>query len=682
MNKKNLETPKRSGNYHDIIAIGIILLLGVIIYSNSYNCSFHFDDAQSIVNNPDIRSLDNVKPILNSGRTRFIPYYTFAINYHFGQLNVRGYHIVNLLIHLINAALVWLITLLLFSTPSLKNNPLVKHKRSIAIITALLFVSHPLATQSVTYIVQRMNSLAALFYLLSLILYIKARITDKSTLPKVGLYIGSFVSAVLAMLSKENSFTLPFAIVLMEVFFLQTKKISIDFKNIKVIALIAVLVCFVVILFITYSSNILQPELPSENNDYRTITSGNYLLTQFSVITKYIQLLFLPINQTIDYDFPLANSFFEIRTLLSFLFIISLLGLAIYLFNKNRLISFGIFWFFLTLSIESSIIPISDLIFEHRTYLPSVGFFLILSTVIYSFLWQKYKYVAIGVLGILILVNSVNTYARNKVWKDDLTLWGDAILKSPNKARPYNNRGHHYAIDLQNYEMAIKDFNMAIQVNPKFYSAYSNIGFAYNNMNRHEDAIEKLNIAISLKSDSPDAFYNRAIAYADLKKYDEAIKDYDRVIKISPNYYKAYNNKGSVYYDLLQYDKALECYNKSVELSPDYSFGYFNIGSTYGMLNNTDLELINYDKAIELNPDYRDAYSKRGQLLYKQKKYEQAIDNFNHVLELQFDNADGYFNRGAAEFYANQKTKACEDWQKALNYGYKPAADLINKYCH
>ena len=139
-------------------------------------------------------------------------------------------------------------------------------------------------------------------------------------------------------------------------------------------------------------------------------------------------MLILPINQNLDYDLPISTGFFEIRTLLSFIFLLSLVATAVVLFNKHRVISFGIFWFFLTVSIESGIIPIDDLIFEHRTYLPSFGFFLILVYCVHFSLWNNYKSVAIGILVGIIGVNSILTFERNKVWESDLTLWSDALL--------------------------------------------------------------------------------------------------------------------------------------------------------------------------------------------------------------------------------------------------------------
>src|SRR5436190_12943720 len=370
---------QESNRAFDSIGLGIVILLGLFIYSNSFECSFHFDDAQNIVNNPKIKNLD-LKALWNFSHTRFVPYLTFAINYQFDKLNVSGYHIINLVIHLLNSCLVWWLTILIFSTPYIRSHSIVKHKRNIAILTTLFFVSHPLATQSVTYIVQRMTSIAAMFYLLSLAFYVKARLTDKESKLRYLLFSFSIISALLAMLSKENAFTLPAAMILIELCFLQIKLREINSRNYRAMILVAAFLVGIAAVIIKYPFGVFKTLPPDYYNDFRTMSSMHYLFTQFGVIVKYIQLLFLPINQNVDYDFQMANSFFELRTFLCFIFLASLISLAVFLINRNRIISFGIFWFFLTLSVESSLVPISDLIFEHRTYLPSFGFFLILSS--------------------------------------------------------------------------------------------------------------------------------------------------------------------------------------------------------------------------------------------------------------------------------------------------------------
>ena len=380
--EKQFETNK----YFNVVGSAIIILLGILIYSNTFTCSFHFDDIIRIVDNTSIRQLWDIKTWWNYYPTRPVGIFTFVLNYHFNQLDVRYWHLVNLIIHLMNACLIWWLTILICSAPVLKNDPITRRKNVFAFFVALLFVSHPLATQSVTYIVQRFASLAAMFYLLSIALYMKARIGNNNKRNKCLLLAGCVFFGVLAMLTKENAFTLPFALVIVENFFIRTGKFNINFKKPRVILILTIFLSIIIPIFIFLSSKILRPIVPINGTLY-TITPVNYFFTQFSVIVKYIQLLFLPLNQNVDYDFPISDNFFEIRTFLSFLLLLSLVILAVLSFKRYRIISFGIFWFFLTLSVESSFIPISDLIFEHRTYLPSFGFFLIL----YSGLYELFR---------------------------------------------------------------------------------------------------------------------------------------------------------------------------------------------------------------------------------------------------------------------------------------------------
>jgi hypothetical protein len=278
--------------------LATILLLGIIIYSNSFVSTFHLDDINNIRDNASIRNLSNIKGMWEFSQTRFLALYSFAWNFHYGQLNVWGYHLVNLLIHLINAILVYWLTFLIFSTPVLKDKFLAKDKTILSLAVAFLFVSHPLATQSVTYIVQRMTSMSAMFYFLGLVLYLHSRLTDNGR-AKTRLLIGCGISVLLACLTKENAFTFPFAIVLLEIFFLQTRPNAISFKDKRVLLIGAALVSLIALGFYAYSDYVLNPEYEDQNQGDNNITSWRYLLTQFSVILKYIQLLILPINQVL-----------------------------------------------------------------------------------------------------------------------------------------------------------------------------------------------------------------------------------------------------------------------------------------------------------------------------------------------------------------------------------------------
>lgn len=629
--------------YSSLLGMVVIMLLGIVIYSNSFVCSFNFDDLNSIINNTNIQDLSNVKAWWNFSPNRPVSMFTFALNYHFSQLDVWSYHLVNLMVHLINACLVWWLTLLLFSSPVMKSHPLVKHKKVLAFITALLFVSHPLATQSVTYIIQRQASMAAMFYLLSLALYAKARISEKGVKENLFLFVGAIISGVLAVLTKENAYTLPFAIILFDFCFLRTKKISINLKDYRIILVITAFIGLVVFLLFKFSLHIFDPLPPSQGNDF-TVTPLNYLLTQFSVIVKYMQLLILPINQNLDYDFPLSTSFLEIRTLLSFLFLSALIILAIFLFKRNRIISFGIFWFFLTLIIESSIIPINDLIYEHRTYLPSYGYFIILSTIIITFIWDKNKYIAIALLTIIVISNSIFTYERNKVWKNDLTLWNDVVSKSPNKARPVNNRGIYY-LKTQQWEKAIADFSKGIELYPKWAVTYYNRGVAQEIIRQTDKALADYNTAIKLDTLYADAYYNRGNVLGNTGNIEQAIENFSKVIQINPDNINALYNRGVSYAALTQWEKAIDDLSRVIEIDPYHAKAFSNLGAAWANTGQWEKAIYDYTRALEIDPSLTATYNNRGIAYMNIGKYAEALADYNKAIEMDPNYTDAYNNR-------------------------------------
>jgi len=456
----------------------------------------------------------------------------------------------------------------------------------LSLAVALLFVSHPLATQSVTYIVQRMTSMSAMFYFLGLVLYLLSRFTDKGK-TKTRLLIGCGISVLLACLTKENAFTFPFAIVLLEVFFLQTRPNAISFKDKRVLLIGAALVLLIALGFYSYSDYVLNPEYEDQNQGDNNITSWRYLMTQFSVILKYIQLLILPVNQVFDYNYKLVTSFLDPKAWISLTALLGLIALAIVTFKKHRIISFGIFWFFLTIAIESSIIPLQDLIFEHRTYLPSFGFFLIFVYALYWLTSKNFKTIGLSILALVIVVNSVLTYMRNNVWKNEITLCTDSIKKSPGKGRPYNNRGDAL-VDEERYEEALLDFDKAVELLPKYAMAYYNRGNLYQKQKKYDLALADFNYAIRYRRDFDKAYNNRGTLYKETNRLDEAIVDYDRAISLNPDYHMAYNNRGTVHILQKQYQRAIEDLDKAIALKPDFAEAFGNRGIAKIKMGNTD----------------------------------------------------------------------------------------------
>lgn len=516
----------------------LIALVGLFAYSNTFHAPFHFDDIPNIVDNPIVKDFKYfAEPpaakefaLYDAFRTRFIGYLTFALNYSLHDLDVPGYHIANLAIHIINALLVYLLGLLTFKTPYFKvhsSSSMVyentKSSTMIAFFSALLFISHPIQTQAVTYIVQRLASLATMFYLLSLVAYINCRLSSSST-KRYSFYAVSLISAVLAMKTKEIAFTLPVIIVLYELMFFgrEIKK--------RILYLIPILLTLLIIPLTLLGTGKPVGNLISDMSEatrvQTTVSRLDYLFTQFRVIVTYIRLLFLPINQNLDYDYPIYHSFFDPGVFMSFLLLLSLCSFAVYLLitsrikrHVSRLIAFGIFWFFITLTVESSIIPIVDVMFEHRVYLPSVGAFMAITTTLFygtsriKHTWPQIERAIIPAFALVVIVLSGTTYARNIVWRDEVGLWEDVVKNSPENARGHNNLGLAYSKN-DWIDKGMEHFQIAARIKPNYMEAHFNLGLEYFGRGRTDMAQSEFEMALKLKPDDvrTKLFLNYTIA--------------------------------------------------------------------------------------------------------------------------------------------------------------------------
>jgi hypothetical protein len=413
-----------------VLSIFLIAVMAILAYSNTFNVPFYFDDKPVIVDNPIVKDLHYFVDLSDARKfdkffeyetfkKRYIGYLTFALNYKLHGLDVTGYHIVNLLIHILNAVFVYFLVVLTFNTPILKRSSIRGHAWKISAVAALLFVSHPIQTQAVTYVWQRVTSLTVTFYLFSLLMYVKAR-SDSSAAglsSRVNLlpYVLSIISAVLAMKTKEIAFTLPVIIGLYEFMFLEGK------LRRRILYIIPFLCTMLIIplslLAIDRPLGDIIGDVSEMSREAQGMSRLDYLFTQFSVVVTYIRLIFIPINQNLDYDYPLYSSFLEPAVFLSFLFLLLIFVLGVFLFcryretvSHTRLISFGIFWIFITLSVESSLIPIKDVIFEHRMYLPSIGVFTLLGTSLFMFVeevkhkWKNVEKVTSCALAVIIIL--------------------------------------------------------------------------------------------------------------------------------------------------------------------------------------------------------------------------------------------------------------------------------------
>jgi Flp pilus assembly protein TadD len=272
--------------------------------------------------------------------------------------------------------------------------------------------------------------------------------------------------------------------------------------------------------------------------------------------------------------------------------------LSVYLFRKSspastgrafdpavRLASFGIVWFFVTLSVESSLIPIVDVIFEHRVYLPSVGFFVAVSTAgaLISRSADPARPTRILVVAgaLLALALSVATFQRNKVWADELSLWSDATRKSPYKSRPHTNLGFALMTRGQ-MEPAIEHYLTALKIDPSNTEAHNNLGIAYSRIGKVEQAFAHLSRSIQLRPDYAEARSNLGAVLVEKGEVDPAITHYLTAIQIRPNYAEARNNLGVAYFKKGMVDEAIDQFRIAIALKSDYAEAHNNLGIAYG----------------------------------------------------------------------------------------------------
>jgi protein O-mannosyl-transferase len=575
---------------------------------------------------------------------RYVGNLTFALNYRFNGLNVTGYHLVNIAIHLSASLLVYRLVSLTFRTPffsGYRSQPEAAARiRFVALLAALLFVVHPLQTQAVTYIVQRLASLAAMFYLLSLTCYARARISQigpqRSSYTAAAWFAAALLSAGLAMRTKEISFTLPFVVVLYELFFCTGAPRADGLKSgsAKKMAIAGVLAAAAVAGSVAVFSNRFSGgslgEIINSIDKATRLQSSlprlDYLATQCRVLVTYLRLLILPVGQRLEYDYPPSHSFLDLDVLFCLALLLLLFAAALYclLLSRRkaaqpgptapllRLCAFGIFWFFITISIESSLIPIVDVIFEHRMYLPSAGLFLALSCLI-SLAggtgkvpgWPRMRVLGGVALALVLLAGA--TLARNALWRDEASFWRDNALKSPQSSRVFHNLGRALENrgDLAGAEAAYR--HAAGITGPDRADPLVSLGLIHIKEGRLADALAESQEAVAIAAGSGAAHNNIGMIYGIIGKSDEALGEFYEAARRNPNYAEPYNNIGFVYAQQKRYHEALQAYEKCLALDPGYAQAYVNRGAVFLATGRADQAIVDFRRALQINPSNADA---------------------------------------------------------------------------
>ncbi len=598
--------PSKLNHKFLFLSLALIILLGTIVYANSLGGQFVWDDETLVQYNPYIKSWSHLPRIFTSrlGSTakesgafyRPVQTFTYLVDYSFWRLNTFGYHITNMVLHILATISLFLLIQALFENAKL------------ALLTALLFVVHPLHTEAVSYIAGRADSLAALFMFLTYLFYIWHE--RKSGIIVLGAMMGAYI---LALLSKELSLIL----LPLVLFHHYAFRRPVDKKAFAV--LVGTFIGYIFWrVFVVGVGSIAQGTPP---------TFFVRLPGVFVALTNYFRLLLFPFDLHMEYG-GLLFSYAEPKVAIGIILLIILLAYVLFNKNRDRFLFFAVGWFFITLLPSSNLLyPINAYMAEHWLYLPSIGFFLLLARFLIRLLEsQKFKGVAVIMIFGLLTFYSTLTVQQNSYWGNGINFYKRMLHYAPESSRLYNNLAKAYHDAGKNDEL-IELLKSAIQLQPDNALAHNNLGNAYKGVGRINEAIDSYRRAIAIDPQHAGPYYNLSTIYSDMDgQGEETIALLNKAIELSPHFAKSYNKLGLIYLERGETDRAIELLNRAMKLNPDDPEIYHNFGYIYFQGNDLSKAETMYKKALEADPNYVQAYHDLAIIYFSQGEYRMAVE--------------------------------------------------------
>ena len=371
---------------------------------------------------------------------------------------------------------------------------------------------------------------------------------------------------------------------------------------------------------------------------------ADYFLTQTFVIPfEYFRKLLWPVNLNIDIDFPVISELTRLGHFAGMAVLGLIVGVLIVI--RDRWVRFGLAWGLITLIPTSSVMPLLDVAVEHRMYLPLVGLCLAVGggicrlenaihdgplftsiprPVLLRCAWIGFFLIALG--------HASMTVDRNRIWKNEITLWADAKKKSPHSIRPLNNLGEAYD-KIKLYDKAIVEFEGALKLNPRYTIGLSNIGNIYGKMGQYEKSKRYLRRAIEAEPDYAPAHYNLARALSLTGNREASKEHYAKALKYQPYFEEAWFNLAYIEFETGEFQQSVKHYKNFIEWRPRHPKAWYGLGLTYlGMKQFSDAALA-FTKAIKFDPKYLSPRISLAGLYMKQRKNDQALTVYLQLIE-------------------------------------------------
>lgn len=634
------------------VAPAVLIAACCLCYSNSFQVPFLFDDIGSIPENPRIRSLADLAAVFSpapeqtvSGRP--LLQFSFAANYAISGLRTWSYHLVNILIHAGAALALYGILRHTFGSPRLSAR-FGAAAPGLALAAALLWAVHPLHGESVTYIVQRAESLVGLFYFVTLYCAIRAFELQDAEPPSppsaARWFVLAFISCAAGMATKEVMATAPVIVLLYDRTFWSDSWSSLARRRAK---FYAALVCT----WIVVAAAAAGARTASAGFGFENLTPASYALTQFGVVTHYIRLSFVPYPLVFDYFWPVAGSVSQAAA--PGLLLLALAALTLFAISKNHPAGYAGAWFFIILAPTSSVVPIiTEIAAEHRMYLPLAGLVALLVPAGYLLLQRlmgpRAETVGMALVAMLSIVLGAATFVRNRDYRSSVTIWQDTVAKRPANPRARFNLGKSFH-EAGRPDDARREYAKAIEMRAGYADAHNNLGSLLLEMDRPAEALPHFETYTRLVPGSPNGHMNMGIALAQLNRRDEAMKHYEEAARIAPTNAQIQYSMGNLHMDQGKVAEAMRCYREAVRLKPGFPQAHLNLASALAQSGQAAEAAEHFQRAIQANPRYTRARLGLAGLLLQQDNRPAAREQLSIVLQMEPGNSEARRMMGNSE---------------------------------
>ena len=646
-----------STRYIEPAILCLILLSTALIYWKTLGYGYYFDDSH-IFERSHLISFSNLYDGIRRNRPfSFILW--LAISTIWG-LKPSSFHGVAVVLHLLCGLSFYCMLRAIIKNTRIgfgEFNPFAP------LITSAIFLLHPLQTESVVYSFQAMSVLpTAMSCFIAITCYVKYRSCGNKFYLSAVFLLNFFAST-----SRESAIVLPVCLWIADWIFFCEGNVKESFRRWPIyLGCLGISAATIAIgaLSVSYSN-------AGMGFGYKLITPFSYLTTQFVVIMKYLRLFIIPFGQNLDHDIPVLYSLVSLKAILSLLALIGILTSGLYSIKKNPMFSFGILWFFLFLSPTSTIMPIKDVIFEHRLYVPIAGLIISLVSII-KLLINKPLICNLNiniifriVLILVVVTLGSATYFRLNVWENSFTLWSDVIKKSPNKAKAYNNLGYVF-VKQGNVNKAIRNYVEALKIDPNYLHPHLNLGILLASQKKFNEAMSHYSEALRLKPDYDKAHYHLGNLLFELGNTEEAMTHYSKALKINPYSHEAHFYLGLALEKQGNLSESLAHYSEALRVKPQYVDAHNNLGNVLARVGRYEDAMNHYNKVLKIKPNSPETYNKIGLVLMKQGKTSLATDHFYRALKIDPNFVDAHYNLGTFMEKQGEISRAVKHYNEIL----------------